>query len=31
MDSTETVEYDWENRWLTGQEYANMLNHMDEY
>ena len=31
MDSSEVVEYDWENRWLTGQEYSNMLNHMDEY
>jgi hypothetical protein len=27
----EIVEYDWENRWLTGAEYQNMLHNMTEY
>jgi hypothetical protein len=25
------VEYDWENRWLTGEEYQNMLHNMQDY
>lgn len=27
----EIVEFDWDNKWLKGEEYAHMLNHIDKY
>lgn len=25
------IKFDWENRWLKGEEYAHILNRIEEY
>ncbi len=31
MKNSALIKFDWEHRWLKGEEYAHILNNMDSY
>ena len=31
LKTDKALRFDWENKWLRGDQYAHMLNHIDEY
>lgn len=31
MSAGKPLRFDWENKWLRGDQYAHMLTHIDEY
>ena len=31
LKSERPLRFDWENKWLRGDQYAHMLNNIDEY
>ena len=31
LKTDKALRFDWENKWLRGDQYAHMLNHLEEY
>jgi len=31
LASKDPIRFDWENKWLKGEEYAHMLRNIDQY
>ena len=31
LTGSKPLRFDWENKWLRGDQYAHMLNHIDAY
>jgi len=31
LKTTKALRFDWENKWLRGDQYAHMLNNIDSY